>query len=355
MKGLRGMLLAITLTGVLGVLSEVSPIPPDDLLKTAHAQWGLPRAAAQEQAPELPTGVTWLNTPRPLTMAELRGKVVLIDFWEYTCVNCIRTPEFRFAKETANVARAAKEFGLTYPIAVDSQMAIWNAYANQYWPAKYLIDTKGIVRGHHFGEGGYGDTEAAIQALLKEADPAVALPKILEPIRGEDQPGAVCYPMTPELYAGYLRGELGNPEGDQPGKLVTFKDPGDYQDGAVYAHGEWFRGPEALIHKRKSKAPQDYIAVRYHAIQANTVLKPESGHPVRLYVTQDGKPVDRQDRGDDLRYAADGRSYLQVDQPRMYNVIKNRKWGTHTLKLATADAGLGLYSFTFTSCTVAGD
>src|SRR5207245_9038092 len=121
---------------------------------------------------------------------------------------------------------------------------IWNVYSNQYWPAKYLIDARGFVRAHHFGEGAYGDTEQWIQQLLREANPSVSLPKILEPIRGEDRPGAVCYPMTPELYAGYQHGALGNPEGYKPDKLVRFKDPGRHQDGALYAPGEWLNAAE---------------------------------------------------------------------------------------------------------------
>jgi thiol-disulfide isomerase/thioredoxin len=337
-----------------------------------------PAPASEIRAPEFSAGLTWLNTPHPLTMAELRGKVVLVDFWEYTCVNCIRTlpylkawnerykdkglviigvhtPEFHFAREAANVARAVKEFGLTYPIIVDSDQAVWNAYSNRYWPAKYLVDAKGFVRATHFGEGSYGDTEQTIQGLLREANPSVSLPTILEPVRGEDRPGAVCYPVTPELYAGYLRGALGNTEGYSPGKLVSFRDPGGYRDGLLYARGSWLNEPEALIHTRKRAQPDDYIAIRYHAIQVNTVLKPEQSRPVRLYVTQDGKPVSKQDKGDDLRYTEDGRSYLLVEQPRMYSVIKNAKWGAHTLKLATADEGVGLYSFTFASCTVGGE
>jgi hypothetical protein len=120
----------------------------------------------------------------------------------------------------------------------------------------------------------------------------------------------------------------------------------------VYVHGRWSYGPEALIHARKSAQPEDYIAIRYHAVEVNTVLRPEKGTPVRLYVLHDGEPVAKEDKGDDIRYTPDGRSYLLVAEPKMYNVIKNRVWGTHSLKLATADQGLGLYSFTFTSCVV---
>ena len=334
---------------------------------------GVPALFPQEpagRAPEFPKGVTWLNS-LPQTLKQLRGKVVLVDFWEYTCVNCIRTlpyvkewdrryrdkglviigvhtPEFAFAKQVNNVRKAVADFALTYPIAVDSGYKIWNAYNNRYWPAKYLIDKNGVIRYSHFGEGNYGNTEAQIQALLKEINPRVALPAVLEALRPEDNDGAVCYPVTPELYAGSLRGELGSRPTGSGGTL--YEAPGEHEDGMIYPHGAWVQGPESLVHTRQTAAPQDYIALKYHALGANVVLKPERGKPIRLEVEQDGKPVARADRGEDIRYDSAGRSYVLVDQPRMYRLAKNAKFGTRELKLLATDEGLGLYSFTFTSC-----
>lgn len=340
---------------------------------------GASRDDLRVPAPELEPGLKWLNSP-PLSMEKLRGKVVLIDFWEYTCVNCIRTfpylkqwnekyadkglvivgvhtPEFAFAREEANVTREAKAKGLTYPLVLDSNYAIWNAYGNRFWPAKYLIDAEGNVRYFHFGEGSYGNTEAQIQRLLKEIDPKVELPPIADAIRAEDKPGAVCYPVTPELYMGYERGghqgSLGNPGGYQAGKVVTFADPGQWQDGMVYAHGPWKNNGESLESTRSSPTPRDYIAIKYHALEVNSVMKPELGKPVKVYVYHQGKPVAKADKGADIQYDEEGRSFLNVDTPRMYAIIKNAKYGQKTLRLATGDPGMGIYSFTFVSCTVA--
>jgi len=331
-------------------------------------------------APALPEGQKWLNSP-PLTMEKLRGKVVLVDFWEYTCVNCIRTfpylkewhkkyadqglvilgvhtPEFKFAREEENVRRAAKEFGLAYPLIVDSDRAVWNAWGNQFWPAKYLVDAEGNVRYYHFGEGAYEATEARIQALLKEANPGVKLPAITPAMRGTDKPGAVCYPVTPELYAGFERGghenTLGNAEGYRPGQVITYRDPGKWEDGMIYLQGQWKNTPEALVTVRSSPSPRDHLALKYHALEVNSVIKPELGKPIKVWVYHDGKPVAKADKGDDIRYDSMGRSYLLVDTPRMYQIIKNAKFGQRTLRLATADPGMGVYSFTFVSCTVAG-
>lgn len=355
------------------------------LLALAGAGRALPPAQAQAPgpdgmlkipAPELPEKLKWLNSP-PLTMSALRGKVVLIDFWEYTCVNCIRTlpylkawndkykdkglvivgvhtPEFKFAREEPNVAHAIKSFNLTYPIILDSDYAVWNTYGNRFWPAKYLIDAQGYVRYFHFGEGGYEATEAKIQSLLREANPRVELPAITRPIRGTDRPGAVCYPVTPELYVGYERGAheetFGNPEGYHPEKSFTYKDPGRMEDGRIYLQGAWRSSPEAMISTRASTTPRDYLRIRYHALEVNAVIKPEEGKPIRVWVTHDGRPVTRADAGTDIRWDDDGQSFITVDRPRMYSLVHNARYGQRQLKLAPAESGLGIYSFTFVSC-----
>ena len=343
---------------------------------SARAQEPQPDGGVKVEAPDFPAGLKWLNS-QPLKLEGLRGKVVLVDFWEYTCVNCIRTfpylkawnekykdkglvivgvhtPEFHFAKQEENVAKSAKQFGLTWPLIVDSDYVMWQTYGNRYWPAKYLIDSSGFVRYFHFGEGSYEQTEARIQALLKEANPKVELPPISKPLRATDGPGAVCYPVTPELYVGMERGAdtLANREGYKLGKVVTYKDPGKWDDGLIYAHGPWKNTNEALVSTRASSKPEDYIGIKYHALEVNSVIRPENGKPVKIWIYHDGKPVAKKDKGDDIRFDEKGRSYITVDQPRMYNLIKNAEFGQRTLKLATAEPGMGIYSFTFVSCEV---
>lgn len=194
-------------------------------------------------APEFPPNVTWLQGG-PLRMADLRGKPVLIDFWDYTCVNCLRTlpyvkewhrrygplgltvigvhaPEFSFARDGGNVARAVREQGITYPVVLDNEYAIWQAYANRYWPAKYLIDGQGYLRGYHHGEGAYREIEEALQALLRESFPEILLPGVMDPVRDDDRVGAVCYRVTPELYLGYARGPLAPPPSSRTSRTRT--------------------------------------------------------------------------------------------------------------------------------------
>jgi thiol-disulfide isomerase/thioredoxin len=199
---MRTFLKAVVFALAVTVLSAAGSV-------AVRAQDSSPRIKPGEvPAPDFPAGLKWLNSP-PLTLEGLKGKVVLVDFWEYTCVNCIRTfpylkawhqkyrdkglviigvhtPEFQFAKEKPNVERAMKKFGLDYPHIVDSDYVVWRTYGNRYWPAKYLIDSKGFVRDFHFGEGGYAGTEATIQKLLKELNPEVVLPPITPALRGSD-------------------------------------------------------------------------------------------------------------------------------------------------------------------------
>ena len=339
--------------------------------------------ALQIRAPEIVGGVKWINS-KPLTLVELRGKVVLIDFWEYTCLNCIRTfpylkqwhekyadkglviigvhtPEFAFAGETENVEQAVKRFGMKHPVVLDTNYIIWHSYANRYWPAKFMVDKDGYVRYFHFGEGAYGATETQIQALLREANPEVELPDIGDVLREEDKPGAVCYPTTRETYAGYQRGgpagTFGNPNGYQPGRAVGYRDPGNHEDGRIYLEGRWRAEREAVISARDRDEPRDYLALKYHAIGVNAVLRPEDDapSPIRVWLEQDGKPLRREDAGEDVQFDDEGRSYMDVAAPRMYHIIQNEKFGQHELRLATGAAGLGIYAFTFVSCAIPKD
>ncbi len=310
----------------------------------------------------------WINS-KPLSMKKLRGKVVVIDFWEYTCVNCIRTfpylkewykryhdkglevvaihtPEFAFAKKRENVMQAAKEFGFEFPVLNDSENKNWNAYANQYWPRKYLINKDGKIIYDHAGEGGYGDFELKIQQALKEINPSLELPKLMEPVRDTDKAGAVCYPVTGEIYAG-LRGFENGQFGHKifkPGRLTKYVVPGKQEEGVVYLQGPWTPQAEHLDPGKGMAA----LILRYKAKEINAVLKQAVG-PVTVFVLQDGKPLAKQDAGKDIRYNSTGMSYITVDQPRMYNLAANAKWGSHVIELAPQNAGLQVYSFTFGS------
>ena len=333
------------------------------------------------RAPEL-TGGYWLNS-EPLTMASLRGGPVLVDFWDYTCVNCIRTlpyvsewhrrysphgltvigvhaPEFSFAKELDGVKRAIDQFGIEYPVVMDNGYSIWQAYANRYWPAKYLSDHEGYIRYYHFGEGAYEETERAIQSLIREVRPEAELPKPMPPVREDDSPSAVCYRVTPEIYLGHQRGQIGNPSGYTPGQSAVYTDPGLHAEGFIYLQGEWTADEEhvmkpwgASAELRTGSGGESAATIKYTAKEANLVMTLLLGKDCRAYLTQDGAPLAKEDAGDDVRFEGDGRAYVDVTAPGMYRLVNHREIGSHELTLSTETPGLALYAYTFVSCLVA--
>jgi thiol-disulfide isomerase/thioredoxin len=349
-------------------------------------------------APEFPPNATWLQGG-PLTMASLRGRPVLIDFWDYTCLNCLRTlpylrewhrrygdigpsagsgqglaiigvhaPEFSFAHHIDNVRRAVAEQELAYPIVLDNDYAIWQSYANRYWPAKYLIDGKGYLRAYHFGEGGYGETESAIQMLLRESFADAVLPAPMEPVRDEDKPGAVCYRVTPELYLGYQRGRIGNTAGIAPDTVATYTDLGKHAEGFFFLEGDWLLTAEAAARPVGAQG-ESRLHLRYMAKDVNLVMMPPlADRQGRIELLQDGEPLAAEDAGEDVGIedpstlrlgsgqAGSGQvaaAIVRVDAPRMYRLVRNREINTHELTLVTRSDGIMLYAFTFGSCVAA--
>ncbi len=324
------------------------------------------------RAPEI--GRLWFNSP-PLSLRQLRGKVVLIDFWDYTCVNCIRTlpylkawhqryrdlglavigvhtPEFTFAQYESNVERGIREFGLEYPIVSDSNYELWNAFANRAWPAKYLIDKEGYARYVHLGEGAYQETERTIQELLLEANPGLELPPVLEPVRPEDQPGAVCYQASPELYLGQRRGRIGNPGGFQEDRTGDYSFAGEPEENVFYLAGRWSSSAE-FVEVSGDGAETNRIVLRYSAAAVNLVMASNRASSAELLVLQDGKPLGRDQATADTEFRSEGareQSLVVVRRPRMYALVDNHQFGEHTLELATSMPGLAAYAFTFTGC-----
>ncbi len=313
----------------------------------------------------------WLNSP-PLDLKALHGKVVLVDFWEYTCVNCLRTlpylrtwyqryrddgfvivgvhtPEFGFSGQSANVEAAAKHLDVTWPIVLDSKDAIWNRYHNDGWPHEYLYDQNGKLVDSVSGEGEYPETEAKIQGLLKAANPQLTLPPVMAllPQDSYTRPGALCYLHTPELLIAHEH--IADATAfDNPARDSTYTDrDATHRDGAIYLQGVWRLTPQAAV----SNSLKGYVALRYHAIEVVGVLAPGAdGKSVRVDVTQDGLPVAKADAGSDIRYDADGTSYVTVDASRAYELVMNAKFGQHELRLSPEGYGVGVYSFAFEAC-----
>jgi cytochrome c biogenesis protein CcdA/thiol-disulfide isomerase/thioredoxin len=313
--------------------------------------------------PSLTGATAWLNSP-PLTPASLRGKVVLVDFWTYSCINCLRSlpyvkawaakykdhglvvigvhaPEFAFERDPDNVRRAVHDLGITYPVARDDNLAVWQAFNNQYWPAHYFIDAQGRIRAHHFGEGDYDQSERIIQTLLKEAGYRSVPGGIVNP----DATGALAAAdmndvQSPETYIGYERGA-----NFVSGAVLNDK-PADYGAPLSLAQnqwglaGNWTVGGMVAVNNRAGGK----IVFRFHARDLHLVLGPATGMvPVRFRVTIGGKAPGTA-HGADTDAGGNG----TVTGQRLYQLVRQSgAIADRTFAIEFLDPGVQAYSFTF--------
>ena len=303
----------------------------------------------------------WFNSA-PLTDAELRGKVVLIDFWTYSCINCLRTlpyleawdakyrkdglviigvhaPEFAFERDPANVARAIKDLGVRYPVALDNKYVLWNALHNQYWPAHYFVDTQGRVRYFHHGEGEYAMSERVIRQLLAEAGHAPASGMAQTRATGAEAAAAFGEIGSPETYIGYARAE----RFASPGGLVHDA-PKTYAATPLSLNSWLLEGP--WIDQRQSArslAAGAKIAFRFHARDLHLVLGSASGKPVRFRITLDGAAPGR-DAGADVKGDGSG----TVTGQRLYQLVRQKgAVRDRTFAITFLDPAAEAFSFTF--------
>ncbi len=330
------------------------------------------------KAPEISGIRSWINSG-PLTIEEQRGNVVLVDFWTYTCVNCIRTfpylrdwqgkysdaglviigvhsPEFEFEKEYSNVLQATREHGITWAVAQDNDFETWRNFANSFWPAKYLIDKDGIVRYTHFGEGAYDDTEERIRELLVQAGADLSDIPYDPP---QDQAVDQTYietrnaPVTRELYAGFVRAEFGDTVRqsgyyNNTGSVVELEAPDDLKSGYIYFDGTWIVLPESTRHGRTTTGYEDTLSVVFSARSLNAVLTSESSEPYTVRVMLDGEFLTDENKGQDVTIGDNGISYVTVDEPRMYSVVDAPAYAKdRTLQMSSNSEDFGIFALTF--------
>ncbi|MGF6997692.1 cytochrome c biogenesis protein DipZ [Paraburkholderia sp. GAS32] len=317
--------------------------------------------------PTLNGAVQWLNSP-PLTVQDLRGKVVLVDFWTYSCINCLRSlpyvkawaqkykdqglvvigvhaPEFAFERNIDNVKKAVHDLGVDYPVAIDNNYAIWRALNNQYWPAHYFVDGKGQIRYHHFGEGDYAESEKVIQELLTEAGHAnaskVALGITGTGVQGVQAAADSADMQSPETYIGYERAEnFVSPGGAAEDKVHTYTVPSQPAVNDWGLAGVWNVGAEQAT----LAAASGRIVYRFHARDLHLVLGPgKDGKPVRFRVSVDGAAPGAA-HGTDV--AADGAG--TVTEQRLYQLVRQTgDVADHTFSIEFLDPGVQAFAFTF--------
>jgi thiol-disulfide isomerase/thioredoxin len=318
------------------------------------------------KAPEF-TGITSYINTNQTKLSDLKGRVILVDFWTYSCINCIRTlphlvdwnqkysnkglvivgvhsPEFEFEKNINNVKQAVARFGIKYPVLLDNDHETWNAYQNSYWPRKYLVDSDGYIRYDHIGEGGYAETENAIRNLLAERTDQQGLEisnlNQTKSIVSGVPPVDFNQIKTPELYFGYqyARAQLGNIEGFNPEKTVNYTIPSSNLDtNVIYLQGLWKNNPDNM----ELVGPDGKITLVYSAKSVNIV----AGGKGQVTVREDGKGVqtNNSSKGNDT----DAEGKLSIDGQRLYNIADNTNYGIHQIEIAAKGPGFKIYTFTF--------
>lgn len=302
----------------------------------------------------------WINSP-PLTPAALVGRVVLYDFWTYSCINCVRTmpylrswfdryradglvvvgihsPEFDFEKVHKNVESAAKRLDVTWPVALDDDMTIWDAFENRAWPADYIADQSGRIRYKHIGEGDYSEAENVIRQLLRVSATAPRADAVSHPETASSSP------INPETYLGTLRSR------QQPWTEIR---PGahDYpRSGAgpltaprAVLVGPWTAADEFITADRAAAS----ILLGVHARDVNLVMATEHGNAIDAIVELDGRPIPEADRGSNVREDANGRTVVTVRASDMYRIVRSATVGDHVLSVTASAEGLEAYAFTF--------
>jgi thiol-disulfide isomerase/thioredoxin len=319
-----------------------STTDPSDIVGASDPD-NLPVLADSVPGPDRAEG--WLNSD-PLGRADLDDKVVVYDFWTYSCVNCIRTlpylkswweryeadglvivgvhsPEFEFERDEENVAEAVSDLGVTWPVALDGDHAIWNAFGNRYWPAKYVTDRLGRLRYLHFGEGSYRDTEDVLRALLGVSDDAPRATGGSE----EDDAVVPAVRQTPETYLGADRGTTASPEGLDLGER-TFTVPEVLHADSFALDGRWLVQAQYVEALERGAA----IVLRYRGSEVNLVLSAadqELAVPVRIEL--DGEEIER----------------LEVREPRLYPLVVDGPEGDHLLRIVVERPGVQAFAFTF--------
>jgi thiol-disulfide isomerase/thioredoxin len=307
--------------------------------------------------PSLGGAVEWLNTG-PVSPAELRGHVVVVNFWTLTCINWLRTepyvrswsqayrddglivigvhtPEFSFEHEIDRVRQATKERGIDYPVALDNDYAIWSAFDNHYWPALYFVDTEGIIRDDHFGEGRYEQSEREIQRLLGVERELVSVEGL-----GVEAAADWVHLRTPETYLGYERtAQFALPVGAAFNERRTYQLPERLPLNQWALAGEWTIGPENVVLDQAGGS----IAYRFHARDAHLVLSPGAREPIPFRVLLDGEPPGTS-HGVDVD--EDGNGLLR--EGRMYQLVRqDGEVRDRTVELTFLEPGVEAYVFTF--------
>ena len=317
-------------------------------------------------------GDFWFNS-EPVPVTALRGQVVLLYFWDFASAGCLRmlpyvaewerryasfglvtvgihTPRFSFGKNPEHVQKAVTRHGIRFPVVTDNEALIAMQYECRVLPEILLVDKDGFIRYRNSGDGNADAIEHAMQALIYAAGIGAVLPMVMDPLRETDRSGAICFRATPEVFAGYLRGSIGNVEGSAPESVLSYLDPGIYMDGRIYADGMW-RSERECLRLTGGSGSEGHLLASYRGLDVQGVLEAEGEKKAEITVRQDNEFLSA-NRGEDVRLDKRGRSYVVVDEPRLYNLVRNREYGEHLIKLSGGSHRFAVYSFAFATAVI---
>ena len=320
-------------------------------------------------APDLPVN-SWVNTYETISLSNLTDKVVLLNFWDFTCINCIRTlpylrtwqhryieyftilgihtPEFSFAKDISLLQSMAGRLGISWPVIMDADQKIWEAYGTRCWPMINLIDKQGRIRFRHEGEGRYSEIEHAIQSLIHEIDPSIQMEEPHNPPREEDGPETQCIPTTTELHTDSI--EKYDSLSNEP---MSMQLPTEHSINKIYLQGDWVQDHDGVT----LVSAEGAISLQYRGARCYAILSPNpptisqvhnERDPVNISIKQDENSLSPDCFGEDIRMI-DKTSYLLIDRPRMYHLVHNPSLDDHTITLHLKTPGITFYAFSFDS------
>lgn len=331
----------------------------------------------KEKVPAFPRKGIWL-TERALDKKFFDDKVTLVYFWDYTSINSIRelgplkkwdalyhpygfqmifihAPEFPFAARRENVASAARRFKIAYPVFLDNDFKLWDAYKVRSWPTKILVNGSREIMYSNVGESGYVETEKEIRNLLRQIDPGAVLPPPVFDKEVEKYSVSKCGLMSNETYVGYKKAEwwgaeMANKQWMPHDKPITFKDRGERVEHGFFAEGVWTTREEDMEHARETPGVTDYLGLMYVASEVHAVFNNKGdAKDVRVYVTRDGEPVPLELRGRDVVEDESGKTYLALREPRLHYLIARDDKHFHELKLWIRNEGVSVNSFSFSN------
>lgn len=309
-------------------------------------------------------GDLWLNTD-PLALHALRGNVVLLFFWDFSCAKSlsmvptiqdwyhrygphglvalgVHSPKFAFSEDPIRVRKEALRLGVSLPVVVDGSLRVWGRYDCRSWPTILLIDADGYIRCRHEGHEEYSSIEQTLRFLLHDAGHSEELPDPGGSLRDDQREMVAGHASAQEVFAGYRRGSLGNIESLVPESTQVFSDPGIYQPGRIYLEGPWTSLRDSV---RSAGAASTVIP--YAGREAHLVLGSEGAGALEVAVTEDGEPLTADCAGSDLTIRPTGEAILQIQEPRLYRVAHHKTSGIRRLRIACRDSGLELYAASF--------